>query len=84
MLSYSLVFVEAISEIFPEAKYQRCMVHFMRNVLCNVPRTRSKEADASLKAVFAQEDKDAYIRKATEVAVPFRKTKLGYSFRESE
>lgn len=49
--------VEAISEIFPEAKYQRCMVHFMRNALCDVPRTRSKEAGASLKAIFAQENK---------------------------
>lgn len=27
--------VEAIKEVFPETKYQRCMVHFMRNVFTN-------------------------------------------------
>ena len=69
--------VEAIAEVFPQTQYQRCMVHFMKNVLSQVPRTRSKEVGAMLKAVFAQEDKAASLHKAQEVVAHLRKTKLG-------
>lgn len=68
--------LEAIKEIFPETLYQRCMVHFMRNVLCDVPRTRGKEVGAMLKAIFAQEDKAACLKKAEEVAQKLQTTKL--------
>ncbi len=53
------------------------MVHFMRNVLTQVPRTRSKEVGAMLKAIFAQENKAASLRKIQEVVDLLRKTKLG-------
>jgi len=76
--------VEAISETFPEARYQRCMVHFMRNILCDVPRTRNREVGASLKAIFAQEDEEACLRKVAEVAAHFRETKLGNAARTLE
>ena len=69
--------VEAMLQVFPEAHYQRCMVHFMRNVLSDVPRARAKEAGAMLKAIFAQENRDACLRKAQEVVEHLRKTKLG-------
>ena len=68
--------VEAIRETFPDTRYQRCMVHFMRNVLCDVPRNRGSEVGSWLKAIFAQEDKDACLRKAQEVAEKMRNTKL--------
>ena len=68
--------VEAIKDTFPETLYQRCMVHFMRNVLCDVPRTRGKEDGAMLKAIFAQEDKAACLKKAEEVAQKLQATKL--------
>lgn len=68
--------VEAIREVFPETLYQRCMVHFMRNVLCDVPRTRGKEVGAMLKAIFAQEDREASLKKAKEVSEKLRETKL--------
>ena len=68
--------VEAINEVFSESKYQRCMVHFMRNVLCDVPRTRCKEVGSWLKAIFAQEDKEACLRKAEEIARRLRDTRL--------
>ena len=68
--------VEAIHEVFPESEYQRCMVHFMRNVLCDVPRKHSKEVGNMLKAIFAQEDGDACRRKASEVANKLREMKL--------
>ncbi len=67
---------EAIKEVFPNAKYQRCMVHFMRNVLCDVPRSRAKEVGTWLKAVFSQEDQTASLKKAAEIAQRLRETKL--------
>ena len=68
--------VEAIREVFPDTEYQRCIVHFMRNVFCNVPRTRGKEISAKLKAIFAQEDREACLRKAEEVAQFLRDNKM--------
>ena len=35
---------ESIAEHFPHAKYQRCMVHFQRNVMSAVPKKREREA----------------------------------------
>ena len=67
---------EAIREVYPETQYQRCMVHFMRNVLNDVPRSRAKEAGNMLKAIFAQEDHDACMRKAAEVTEKLRASKL--------
>lgn len=32
--------LEAVNEVFPEAKYQRCMVHFYRNVFSVIPNPR--------------------------------------------
>lgn len=71
--------LEAIRETFPATLYQRCMVHFMRNVLCDVPRTRGKEVGAMLKAIYAQEDKAACLRKAEEVAQKLRDTRLKHA-----
>lgn len=68
--------VEAIKEVYPQTKYQRCMVHFMRNVLCDIPKSRSKEVGAWLKAIFAQEDKQACLKKAEEIAEKLRSTRL--------
>ncbi len=67
---------EAIREVLPGTKYQRCMVHFMRNVLCDVPRSRMKEVGTWLKAVFSQEDQAASLKKAEEIAQRLRETKL--------
>ena len=43
--------VEALGEFFPNAGWQRCIVHFYRNVLKDVPRGKSKDVAAMLKAV---------------------------------
>ncbi len=34
--------LEAVGEVFPDAKYQRCTVHFYRNIFSVVPKPRSK------------------------------------------
>ena len=60
--------VEALGEFYPEARWQRCIVHFYRNVFTLVPTKRSKEVAAMLKAIHAQEDFQEAKRKAEAVA----------------
>jgi putative transposase len=59
--------VEAVGECFPEAAWQRCVVHFYRNVFTAVPSGKVKEVAAMLKAIHAQEDKEAARAKAAAV-----------------
>ncbi len=58
----------ALGDFYPEAAWQRCTVHFYRNVFSTVPRTRMKEVSAMLKAIHAQEDRPAAQQKALAVA----------------
>ena len=51
--------VENLAEFYPEASWQRCVVHFYRNVWTAVPTGKVKEVAAMLKAVHAQEDAQA-------------------------
>ena len=67
---------ESVTEIFPEAKYQRCSVHFFRNIFSVVPRTKGKEVARMLKAIHAQEDKAAALEKAAHVAEKLKEMKL--------
>ena len=60
--------IESIGEYYPDAKWQRCGVHFYRNVFSVVPRGKMKEVAAMLKAVHAQEDIEAARDKAAAVA----------------
>ena len=41
--------LEAVGEVFPEAKYQRCTVHFYRNVFSVTPRSKVKLVAKMLK-----------------------------------
>ena len=47
--------VEAVGEVFPDAKYQRCTVHFYRNVFSVVPKSKVKIVAKMLKAIHTQE-----------------------------
>jgi len=60
--------VEAVGEFYPEATWQRCMVHWYRNVMSVVPKGKVKEVMAMLKAIHAQEDRQAAVQKAQLVA----------------
>ena len=55
----SLGILEALGDFFPEAHWQRCAVHFYRNVLSAVPASRFRKVAAMLKAIHAQEDREA-------------------------
>ena len=60
--------VGTVNSMPPKAKYQRCMVRFMRNVLSKTPPSHREWASAALKAVFAQESREAALAKAETVA----------------
>lgn len=68
--------LEAVNETFPNAKFQRCNVHFYRNVFSVTPRSKMKEVAAMLKAIHAQEDKNAAKEKAAVVVTKLRDLKL--------
>jgi putative transposase len=68
--------VEAAAESYPEARFQRCVVHFYRNVFTAVPRGQVKEVAAMLKAIHAQEDRAAAEAKAQAVAAKLEGMKL--------
>jgi transposase-like protein len=48
--------VEAAPEFFPQARWQRCVVHFYRNVFSHAPNNKVAEVARMLKAIRAQED----------------------------
>jgi len=73
----SLGLIESLGDFYPEAKWQRCMVHFYRNVFTLVPKGKVKEVAAMLKAIHAQEDREEAIRKADNVAKKLELMKLG-------
>jgi len=56
--------VESVSEFFPNARWQRCVVHWYRNVFSHVPATKVREVAAMLKAIHAAEDVEAAKTKA--------------------
>jgi putative transposase len=59
--------VESAAEVFPDARWQRCVVHWYRNVFSHVPAGKLREVALMLKAIHAQEDRAAARRKADEV-----------------
>ena len=68
--------LEAVGEVFPDAKYQRCTVHFYRNIFSVVPKSKVKIVAKMLKAIHAQESKKASREKAKAVVAELRAMKL--------
>jgi len=68
--------LEAVGEVFPEAKYQRCVVHFYRNIFSVVPKSKVKNVAKMLKAIHAQESKKASREKAAAVVSELKAMKL--------
>ncbi|MBK8906683.1 MAG: IS256 family transposase [Rhodospirillales bacterium] len=69
--------VESVGEFYPEARWQRCVVHFYRNVFSHVPAPKVREAARMLKAIHASEDLATAKAKAGEVVSKLRAQKLG-------
>ncbi len=76
--------LEAAGEVFPDARYQRCTVHFYRNVFSVVPKSKVKIVAKMLKAIHAQESKKASREKAKAVASELRAMKLKEAARKVE
>jgi putative transposase len=68
--------VEAAAEFYPQARWQRCVVHWYRNIFSDVPSTKIKEVAAMLKAIHAQEDTASAQVKATAVVEKLHAMKL--------
>ena len=69
--------VESATEFYPEADWQRCTVHFYRNVFSHVPRNKMRQVSAMLKAIHAQESREAALDKANKVVVDLNTMRLG-------
>ena len=68
--------MESAAEYLPDARWQRCMVHFYRNVFSHVPATRVREVSHMLKAIHAQENRDAADRKARAIVEDLRAARM--------
>ena len=55
-----------------KAEWQRCKVHFYRNVLSQVPKRSQGEVSEAMKAVFVQRDEKSAKTKAADLAKQFQ------------
>jgi putative transposase len=67
---------ESVADYYPEAKWQRCVVHFYRNVFNRVPNAKVKEVARMLKAIHAQENLAAAQAKTADVVTTLQTMKL--------
>jgi putative transposase len=63
----------AITKVFPGAAWQRCRVHFMRNVLVKVTKSQQQMVAAMIRTVFAQPDAAHVERQLKEVAATMKR-----------
>jgi putative transposase len=68
--------LESVAEYLPEARWQRCMVHFYRNVFSHVPASKVREVSHMLKAIHAQESREAAEKKAKAIVENLRSSKM--------
>jgi transposase-like protein len=68
--------IESVADFYPEAKWQRCVVHFYRNVFTAVPKAKVKDVAAMLKAIHAQEDREAAQEKIAAVMKKLKAMRL--------
>ena len=62
----------AISQVLSGAAWQRCRVHFMRNVLAHVPKRDKALVAAAIRTIFAQPDREAARQQLAEVVKAMR------------
>lgn len=58
----------ALSSVFSGASWQRCRVHFLRNLLARVPQRDKAVVAATVRTIFAQPDRQAAGEQLREVA----------------
>ena len=67
---------ESVADFLPDALYQRCMVHFYRNFFSHVPTSKVRDVTHMLKAIHAQESREAADRKARAIVDNLRAAKM--------
>ena len=67
---------ESAAEFFPDARWQRCTVHFYRNVFSHVPASKVREVADMLKAIHASEDRAAAEDKARQGGAKLRDQRM--------
>jgi transposase-like protein len=63
---------QAIKEVFVGASWQRCRVHFLRNVLARVPKSAQAMVAAAVRSIFEQPDRRAAREQLARVAATLR------------
>jgi putative transposase len=63
---------QAIAEVFVGAAWQRCRVHFMRNLLARVPKTAQAMVAAAVRTIFQQAERTAAQRQLRDVCQSLR------------
>jgi putative transposase len=56
---HHLGLTKAIATVMVGSAWQRCRVHFMRNILARVPRANAEMVAAAIRTIFAQPDSNA-------------------------
>ena len=64
--------VAAIGECFPGASWQRCKVHFMRNILVHVPHREKERFAGLLKGIWLTSDLETARQRSQELAELYR------------
>jgi transposase-like protein len=67
---------QAIGEVFPESDWQRCKVHFLRNLAGYIPRKKRPAMVSLAKTIFAQESLEEAQKHRRLVVSIFRKAGL--------
>ena len=65
--------VAAIQKNFPGASWQRCKVHFMRNILAKIPHRSKESFAAELKQIWLAPDAKAARKRANSLAEEYEK-----------
>lgn len=68
--------VGSIAEVLPKTRYQRRTVHFYRNALAKVPKSKRSRVAAMLKAIHTMESREAASAKAGSVAAELESMRL--------
>lgn len=74
--------LETIPEVFSDARYQRCTVHFFRNIFSVTPRNKMKTVAMMLKVIHVQENKEAAREKAGQVIEKLKEMKFPAAAKE--
>lgn len=64
----------AIASVLSGSSWQRCKVHFMRNIIAHVPLKQKAAVGSDLSSIFAQPTRELAERRAADVAVTHRRT----------